>query len=116
MAGLFSVCQFFPGAAGHDYEVRNVPAARAVEVFRGLTNSVGARLGTTARVIIIDSGDAISAEWKYGEGITFPPEWVEASRAAHAAVPSCAAAMGCLCAGHARGDAADAPCDTTEVR
>ena len=33
-----------------------------------------------------------------------------------AGVPMCAAAMGCLCAGHARGNAADAPCDTTEVR
>lgn len=30
-------------------------------------------------------------------------------------VPPCAAAMGCLCAGHARGNPADAPCDTTEV-
>lgn len=30
-------------------------------------------------------------------------------------IPPCAAAMGCLCAGHARGNAADAPCDTSEV-
>lgn len=29
-------------------------------------------------------------------------------------IPPCAASMGCLCAGHARGNAADAPCDTTE--
>jgi hypothetical protein len=29
--------------------------------------------------------------------------------------PSCAAAMGCLCAGHARGNPADAPCDTSET-
>lgn len=83
--GPFSVIQFFPGDAGHDYEVRNVPVARAVEVFRNLTSSVGARLGTTARVIITDAGDCIAAEWKHGEGITFPPEWVEASRSAAAA-------------------------------
>lgn len=30
------------------------------------------------------------------------------------AIPACAASMGCLCAGHACGDAADAPCDTNE--
>jgi len=30
--------------------------------------------------------------------------------------PPCVAAMGCLCAGHARGNPADAPCDTREVR
>jgi|SRR6185312_2557275 len=29
-------------------------------------------------------------------------------------VPPCAASMGCLCAGHARGNDADAPCDTQE--
>jgi hypothetical protein len=31
-----------------------------------------------------------------------------------ALIPPCAAQMGCLCAGHARGDAADAPCNTDE--
>ena len=29
-------------------------------------------------------------------------------------IPPCAASMGCLCAGHARGDDADAACDTRE--
>lgn len=29
-------------------------------------------------------------------------------------IPPCAASMGCLCAGHARGNDADAACDTTE--
>lgn len=29
--------------------------------------------------------------------------------------PPCAAAMGCLCAGHARGNPASAACDTSEV-
>lgn len=31
------------------------------------------------------------------------------------AVPPCAASMGCLCAGHARGDDANAACDMREV-
>jgi hypothetical protein len=30
-------------------------------------------------------------------------------------IPPCAAAMGCLCAGHARGNDADAACDTSEA-
>lgn len=30
-------------------------------------------------------------------------------------IPLCAASMGCLCAGHARGNPASAPCDTTEI-
>ncbi len=29
-------------------------------------------------------------------------------------LPACAAVMGCLCAGHARGSDVDAPCDTRE--
>lgn len=29
-------------------------------------------------------------------------------------IPPCASAMGCLCAGHARGIPADEPCDTDE--
>lgn len=31
------------------------------------------------------------------------------------ALPACAASMGCLCAGHARGNPASAACDTTET-
>ena len=29
-------------------------------------------------------------------------------------IPPCAASMGCLCAGHAKGNAATEPCDTSE--
>lgn len=39
----------------------------------------------------------------------------EMSKPAEPQVPPCAAAMGCLCAGHARGDSAAVPCDTSEV-
>lgn len=77
----FSVCQFFIDGAGYEYDVRGVNGERAVERFAALTRSVGARIGTTARVIIEDSGGCTNAEWKFGEGITYPPEWVEASRA-----------------------------------
>ena len=37
-----------------------------------------------------------------------------AREAARAALPPCAASMGCLCAGHARGTASTVACDTSE--
>lgn len=33
-----------------------------------------------------------------------------------AKLPNCALTLGCLCAGHARGSAATAPCDTSETQ
>ena len=41
-----------------------------------------------------------------------PPDLYPSARRV---TPQCAASMGCLCAGHARGDSADAPCDTRET-
>jgi len=68
----FSVWQFFPD--GSYEKVRDhVPADEAFKGFKHYTTSVGARIGTTVRVIITDSGDQINAEWKHGEGIVFPP-------------------------------------------
>jgi hypothetical protein len=68
---LFSVCQFFPDGQ-YEYVRRNVAAEEAVKAFKHYTTSVGARLGTTARVIITDMGDCIAMEWQFGQGITFP--------------------------------------------
>lgn len=70
---LFSVCQFFPDGK-HEYVRRHVSAPEAMEAFKHYTTSVGARLGTTTRVIITDSGDSINAEWVHGQGIIFPTE------------------------------------------
>lgn len=71
-ASEFSVYQFFPDGS---YEcVRSfVSAEEAMRAFKHYISSVGARLGTTQRVIITDGGDCTNFEWKYGEGITFPP-------------------------------------------
>jgi hypothetical protein len=76
MEGEFSVYQFFKDDT---YErVREfVSAEEAVKAFLHYTSSVGARIGMTVRVIITDDGDCTTAEWKYGEGIIFPPEWVK---------------------------------------
>jgi len=61
MEETFSVCQFFPDGS-YEYVRRFVNAEEASRVFAHYTNSVGARLGTTVRVIITDSGDSICAE------------------------------------------------------
>ncbi len=69
--GEFSVCQFFPDES-YEYVRRFVTAEEATKAFQHYTSSVGARLGTTTRVIITDGGDDCNAEWVYGKGITFP--------------------------------------------
>lgn len=69
----FNVYQFFENGA---YEqVRTfVSAEEAVKAFQHYTTSVAARMGITVRVIITDGGDCTNAEWKFGEGVTYPPE------------------------------------------
>jgi hypothetical protein len=69
----FSVCQFFPSGA-YEYVRQNVGTEEAVFAFKHYTTSVGARLGTTARVIITDEDDAVAMEWVFEKGIVFPPE------------------------------------------
>ncbi len=69
----FSVWQFFEDDS---YEAvrKHVPAEEAVEAARHYTASIGARIGTTKRVIITDDGDDTVFEWRFGKGVTFPPE------------------------------------------
>lgn len=67
----FSVCQFFADDS-YEYVRRFVPAEEAVSVAKHYTQSVGAQIGSTRRVIITDGGDHTVFEWKYGEGVTFP--------------------------------------------
>ena len=73
MKGEFSVCQFFEDGS-YEYVRHFVSAEEAVRTFGHYTSSVGARIGTTVRVIITDGGDCINMEWKHGEGITYPPK------------------------------------------
>ena len=77
----FSVCQFFEDGT-YEYVRRMVGAQEAVEASKHYTTSVGARLGLTRRVIITDGGDCINFEWKFGEGITYPPRAPSGRRAA----------------------------------
>ncbi len=73
----FSVCQFFSDGS-HEYVRRNVSAEEAVRAAHHYCHCVGATLGTTRRVIITDGGDFTTFEWKFGEGVTYPPHDGEA--------------------------------------
>lgn len=68
----FNTCQFF---MDDSYEIvkEHVPVEEAVESAITLATSVGARIGTTRRVIITDAGDCISWEWQYDKGVVFGP-------------------------------------------
>jgi hypothetical protein len=68
---VFSVCQWFMDGS-YDYEVKYVSSEEAVRVAINLARSVGARIGTTTRVIIVDGGDCTCWEWQYPVGVTFP--------------------------------------------
>ena len=68
----FSVCQFFEDDS-NEYVRRFVSAEEAVTAARHYTTSVGAKLGTTKRVIITDGGDCCVFEWIFGKGVVFPP-------------------------------------------
>lgn len=66
----FSVYQFFPDDTC-EAVARFVDACEATETALRLTQTVGARIGTTTRVIITDGGDCTCFEWQYGRGVTF---------------------------------------------
>jgi hypothetical protein len=71
--GEFSVCQFFEDGS-YEYVRRFVDAEEAVKAAKHYSTSVGARIGTTTRVIITDGGDCTAFEWIRGEGVVFPPK------------------------------------------
>jgi hypothetical protein len=73
MANEFSVYQFFKD--GQSERVREfVSAEEAMKAFMHYCTSVGAKLGVVSRVIVTDGGDCTNMEWKYGEGIVYPPD------------------------------------------
>ena len=71
----YSIAIFFPGG-GYIYAARWIDGEAAVRQFRTICESVPARAGVYARVIITDGGDFTNCEWKHGEGYTYPPELV----------------------------------------
>ena len=71
MKGEFSVVQFFDDGT-HEYVRRWVDIPTAIQAVKDSTRSLGAKVGTTVRVIVTDGGDCTCFEWTYGVGITFP--------------------------------------------
>jgi hypothetical protein len=71
MDGEFSVYQFFPDET-YEEVLRFVDAETAMRTVVSLTQSLGGRLGTTAKVIITDDEDYTTFEWQHGKGVVFP--------------------------------------------
>lgn len=71
--GEYSVYQFFVDDS-QETVLRFVGAEAAVDCFYKLIRSVGAKLGTTKRVIVTDGGDCTNMEWVHGKGVVYPPE------------------------------------------
>jgi len=71
-AGEFSVVQFFPDDT-HETICAFVDARTAVETAKSYTDRPAALIGIIRRVIITDGGDYTVFEWKFGEGVTYPP-------------------------------------------
>jgi hypothetical protein len=71
----FSVFQFFTDRTSEQVRHR-VSAEEAMKAFAHYTSNVAATVGFVTRVIVTDGGDCCNAEWKLGEGYTFPPELV----------------------------------------
>jgi hypothetical protein len=55
-------------------ECDHVTFEEALRWFKHHTTNVPANIGMTSRVIIVDGGDCIVAEWKHGQGITWPKD------------------------------------------
>jgi hypothetical protein len=68
----FSVVQFFPDES-YEYVKRFVGAEEAVKTAKSYTERPAAQIGIIRRVIVTDGGDCIAFEWKFGEGVTYPP-------------------------------------------
>ena len=71
---LYNVVQFFVDGQ-YEYVRRAVSAEEAVKATQHYTQSVGARIGTTKRVIVTDMMDCTCFEWEDGK-ITFPTQQI----------------------------------------
>jgi hypothetical protein len=66
----YSVVQFFPDET-YEKVLEWVGPEEAVKMAAQLAGSVGARIGTTRRIIITDGGDHTCFQWEFGKGVTF---------------------------------------------
>lgn len=68
----FSAYQFFPDGS-YEQVRRGVDFEEIQRAALHYSTCVGARIGTTVRVIVTDDGDSIVWEWIFGKGVVFPP-------------------------------------------
>lgn len=68
----FKVYQFFVGGNYECMTPEGVDAKAAVTGAIQCTQTVGARIGSTCRVIITDIGDNTVWHWEFGKGLVFP--------------------------------------------
>lgn len=71
--GEYSVYQFFEDGS-YEKVRQGVSPEEAVNAAFHYCKSIAAQVGVTRRVIITDGGDFTNFEWKYGEGVVFPPK------------------------------------------
>lgn len=71
--GEFSVYQFFPDGS-YECVRRWVPPNEAVKAAMTYTSNVASKVGITRRVIITDGGYFTAFEWRFGEGVVYPPK------------------------------------------
>jgi hypothetical protein len=69
----FSVFQFFPDDS-YECIKQFVDAKEAVETARDFSQRPAAKIGIIRELRITDGGDFIVFQWKFGEGVVFPPE------------------------------------------
>lgn len=76
MTETYSVWYFSNESLGNikECEGDSFTFEEACKWFKHHTTNVTANFGFTKRVIITDSDDCICAEWKFGQGITWPKQ------------------------------------------
>lgn len=70
----FSVVQWFPNEQ-YEYVRRFVDDATAVNAAKRYCTCVGAKVGTTVRVMIEDGGGYCVFDWQREQGVVFPPQF-----------------------------------------
>lgn len=68
----FHVYQFYVGGLHERATLEPVGEHHAVKRAAELTQTLGARIGSTCRILITDRDDYVVWEWRYGEGLILP--------------------------------------------
>ena len=72
----FSVYVFRPDGV-YSRELSFVSAERAVAWARWLAEAADRGVGAVAKILITDGGDHTVFDWRFGEGVVFPPRSTE---------------------------------------